>query len=171
MFIVCGYAQGTGCVTLAGVLSAARQTGKGIRDLRILCAGAGSAGLGVCGAILDGMVRAGLTREEAKSRFVVCNVNGALGRRVADGSGFGNPNYEQGLTVDPTFSQWLSDEVADGTSLLKVVQDFKPTVLLGLSAQPNVFTEDIVRLGHWLLFVFVIDVCLSGRWPRSASGR
>ena len=53
-------------------------------DLSFLCAGAGSAGLGVCEQIVDGMVEAGLTKEEARARFVVCTSVGALGK--ADGT-------------------------------------------------------------------------------------
>ena len=129
-------------MTLAGVLSASSLAGGSIRDMRILCAGAGSAGLGVCGAIFDGMIRAGLTHEEAKKRFVICNANGALGSK---GGGFGDPNYTQGQVVDPTFSSWMSDSVEDGTPMLDVVKSFKPTVLLGLSAQPKIFTESLIR--------------------------
>ena len=50
-------------------------------DAQVLCVGAGSAGLGVCTAIKDGMVAAGLSEEAAMSRFVLCNHNGALGRK------------------------------------------------------------------------------------------
>ena len=64
--------QGTGCVTLAGVLAAARQAKLDLTQMSFLCAGAGSAGLGVCAQIVDGMVEAGLTRDEARKRFVVC---------------------------------------------------------------------------------------------------
>ena len=52
--------QGTGCVTLAGLIASARQAGQSLADLSFLCAGAGSAGLGVCEQIVDGMVEAGL---------------------------------------------------------------------------------------------------------------
>ncbi len=40
--------QGTGSVTLSGLLSAARNSGFELKDCKILCAGAGSAGRGVC---------------------------------------------------------------------------------------------------------------------------
>ena len=46
-------------MTLAGVLAAARNAGSELKDMRFVCAGAGSAGLGVCAQIVDGMVEAG----------------------------------------------------------------------------------------------------------------
>ena len=39
---------------------------------------------------------------------------------------------------------WVSNLVGDGASLLEVVEATKPTCLLGLAAQPGVFTEEIV---------------------------
>ena len=81
--------QGTGCVTLSGLLSAARNAKSSIKDLKILCAGAGSAGLGVCAQIVDGMVEAGLSREEAMSKFVIITSVGAIGKE--DGA-HKNPN-------------------------------------------------------------------------------
>ena len=132
--------QGTGAVTLAGLLSAARNAGSSITDMRIVCAGAGSAGLGVCQQIVDGMVEAGLSREEAMERFVVISSQGAIGR--ADGVN-GDPNHKRGLSEDRV--PWVSNLVSDGASLLEVVEATKPTCLLGLAAQPDVFTEEIVR--------------------------
>ena len=61
--------QGTGCVTLSGLMSAARNAGTKITDMKIMCVGAGSAGLGVCALLLDGMVEAGLTVEEVSDAF------------------------------------------------------------------------------------------------------
>ena len=42
-----------------GLLSAARNADTSISDMKFLCAGAGSAGLGVCSQIVDGMIEAG----------------------------------------------------------------------------------------------------------------
>ena len=87
------------------------------------------------------MVEAGLSHEEAMSRFVVCTSVGALGK--ADGA-HGDPNASRGLSDERT--TWVNEAVSDGASMLEVVHKFKPTCLLGLAAQPGgLFTEDIVR--------------------------
>lgn len=133
--------QGTGCVTLSCILAAARNAGTCITDLSFLCAGAGSAGLGVCEQLVQGMVEAGLSPEEARSRFVVCTSVGALG---STGGPNGDPNHERGFSDER--KAWVNEKVADGTSMLDVVKEFKPTVLLGLAAQDGgLFTEELVR--------------------------
>ena len=132
--------QGTGCVTLAGVLAAGRQAGLKLTEMSFLCAGAGSAGLGVCLQLVDGMVEAGLSREEAMRRFVICTSVGAIGK--ADGT-HGDPNASRGLSEERAV--WVNDAVSDGMSLEQVVQHFKPTALLGLAAQPGgLFTKQMV---------------------------
>ena len=133
--------QGTGSVTLAGILAAARNAGTSITEMSFLCAGAGSAGLGVCQQIVDGMVEAGLPREEAMARFVVCSSVGAIGK--PDGS-HGDPHHKRGLSSDR--APWVHPTIADGTSMLDVVKTFQPTCLLGLAAQPaGLFSEELVR--------------------------
>lgn len=132
--------QGTGCVTLAGLLSAARNAGSSIKDLKILCAGAGSAGLGVCAQIVDGMVEAGLTREEAMSKFVICTSLGAIGKK--DGK-LNDPNYSRGMNEERKV--WINNIVSDGTSLLDSCKQFKPNVLLGLSTVPKIFNEELIK--------------------------
>ena len=72
-------------------------------------------------------------------RFVVISSQGAIGR--ADGVN-GDPNHKRGLSEDRV--PWVSNLVSDGASLLEVVEATKPTCLLGLAAQPDVFTEEIV---------------------------
>ena len=79
---------------------------------------AGSAGLGVCAQLVEGMVEAGLTREEALSRFVVCTHHGALGKQ--DGAK-GDPNYKAGM-VGQREKVFVNNSVSDGTSLLDAMQ-------------------------------------------------
>jgi malate dehydrogenase (oxaloacetate-decarboxylating)(NADP+) len=131
--------QGTGSVTLSGLLSACRNAGKSLKDIKVLCAGAGSAGLGVCEQIVKGMMIAGLSKEEAMSRFTVMTVNGALGK--ADGT-HGDPNHQEGLT--DLVMPWVSDAVSDGTSLVDTIKEFQPSVLLGLSTAKGIFNQEVL---------------------------
>lgn len=130
--------QGTGCVTLAGIISAAKMAGSSLAEQKFLCAGAGSAGLGVCNQLLDGMVAAGVPRDEARKRFVVCTAHGAIG---AQDNANGNPHS----TAAAEQSVWANPGVSDGASMEEVVRKFQPTVLLGLSAQGGIFTERMIR--------------------------
>jgi len=133
--------QGTGCVTLAGVIAAARSAQVPLTDLKVLCVGAGSAGIGVCQQLVDGMVEAGMPREKAMERFVIATSQGAIGK--ADGA-HGDPNHTRGLSDDRV--PWVNSSVSDGASLLDVVKQFQPSCLLGLAAQPaGLFTEELVR--------------------------
>jgi malate dehydrogenase (oxaloacetate-decarboxylating)(NADP+) len=139
--------QGTGCVTLAGVLSAARHAGKSLSEMRFVCAGAGSAGMGVCTAIMQGMVMmGGLSEAEARSRFVICTHLGAIGSPAGQGGGgaHGDPHFPE-MDADEDRRPWCNATVQDGTSLLETVRSFRPDCLLGLAAAPAIFTEEIVR--------------------------
>ena len=140
--------QGTGAVTLSCLLSAARSGGFELKDCRILCAGAGSAGMGVCSSLMDGMMAAGLSQEEATSRFVLCSVDGAIGGASGDK---GDPHWHGAAgdlgegTKDEHHLPWANKNIADGTSLLDACKEFKPNVLLGLSTVGGLFTEELVR--------------------------
>ena len=54
-------------------------------------------------------MEAGLSREEARARFVVCTSVGALGK--ADGT-HGDPNASRGLSEER--ATWVNDKVPDG---------------------------------------------------------
>lgn len=74
--------QGTGTVTTAGLLcclKAMKLPFHAICNQKIVCLGAGSAGLGVLSSIVDAMKEEGLSEEEAKSRFYVLDADGLLG--------------------------------------------------------------------------------------------
>jgi malate dehydrogenase (oxaloacetate-decarboxylating)(NADP+) len=85
------------------------------------------------------MMMAGLTKEEARSRFVLCTVDGALGD--TDGTN-GDPHAD--LDDSNTLS-WVNKNVSDGDSLVEVAKKFKPNVLLGLTATAGVFNEELVK--------------------------
>jgi malate dehydrogenase (oxaloacetate-decarboxylating)(NADP+) len=105
-----------------------------------MCAGSGSAGLGVCGQLYQGMIAAGMTPDDARKRFVVCSKEGAFGK--ADGK-HGNPHYPS--MIDEQTQPWVNISVSDGASLMEVMKSFKPTILLGLSAAGPIFTEELIK--------------------------
>lgn len=126
--------QSTGCIATAAVLASLKCRGLGpdaIRYERFVCAGAGSAGLGVCEAIVRAMVAAGSSEEEARRRFCLVDMHGALG--------------VERQNLAPAQVSFASSAVKDGQSLLDTVRRFRPTVLLGLSGVGKLFTEDVVR--------------------------
>jgi malate dehydrogenase (oxaloacetate-decarboxylating)(NADP+) len=131
--------QGTGAVTVGALLSAARIAEVPISDLRVVCCGGGSAGQGVSASVMDAMVRAGLTPEEAKARVVLVTNRGAIGK--PDGK-YANPHHKDG---DGNLSMWQNESLSDGTPLLETIKAHEPNVLLGLTGCGGVFTEEIIR--------------------------
>ncbi len=130
--------QGTGAVILSGLLSACRIKGERLGDQRIVISGAGAGGIGVAWAIVEGMVREGLDRDEALARVAVLDSRGVV---------------HDGRDVDPykrAFAQSaeaVADWSEDGSNpgLLDTVRGLKATVLIGLSGQGGQFGQDVVE--------------------------
>jgi malate dehydrogenase (oxaloacetate-decarboxylating) len=132
--------QGTAAVVLAAAFSAVRAAGSRMRDQRIVIHGSGTAGLGIADMMRDQMVREGLSREEATSRFW------AMGRQGILGDDRLSHLYDFQV---PYARSW--DEIKDWgvpgsrPGLADVVRAVKPTMLIGTSTQAGAFTEAIVR--------------------------
>jgi malate dehydrogenase (oxaloacetate-decarboxylating)(NADP+) len=137
--------QGTGAVTLAGLLSASKIANHSFIDSKIVCVGMGSAGLGVCSQILEGLIAAGLTREEARSRFVLVSIDGAFGRND-NHHNTPHPHYTGKSRVPDDFQHWCNPAIVDGTNLVETIRQFQPNILLGLSATGGIFTPEILQL-------------------------
>jgi malic enzyme len=126
--------QGTGAVTLAGVLAALRAQGRPASDIceqRIVCVGSGSAGLGVSFALSHAMQREGLAPHEAAQKFWMLDKDGLLV------SGRAGLSYGQ--------QQFARSDVAEPLGLLDVVSRVKPTILLGLSGSSGAIKEEVLR--------------------------
>jgi len=132
--------QGTGAVALAGLISASRLKGERLRDQRVVIHGAGAGGVGVAWAIREGMIRDGLSREEAATRVLVLDSKGLLTSARKDQM----EEYKRSFAQDrEKLVGWPLG--AGELSLLETVQHAKPTALLGLSGQFNAFREDVIR--------------------------
>jgi malate dehydrogenase (oxaloacetate-decarboxylating) len=129
--------QGTGAVALAGLLSACRLKHESLADQRIVVFGAGAGGAGVAWAIVQGLMREGLSAEEAHARVFVLDSRGLLVE------GRGAEEYKQPyLQPREALSGW---RVAGPVpTLLEVIENTRATALLGLSGQTDSFNHPVV---------------------------
>lgn len=129
--------QGTAGVTLAGLLSALKVTGKSLKEQRFVLYGAGSAAIGIADLIVAILRKEGLSQQEACSRFYILNSQGLL---VKGGLKFMAQQERYAADV----SGWDVKDKAHIT-LEETVRHVKPSVLIGTSAQGGSFTEDIIK--------------------------
>lgn len=137
--------QGTGAVTLAGLLAAMKLRGEKLREQRIVMYGAGSSANGISDQIVTAMVNEGATVQEARSRLWLLDSQGLVhtGRTNLE------PFKQKYAQPFERIAAW--DLAQPGSfSLTEVVKNVWPTILIGTSAQPGAFTEEIVRemAGH-----------------------
>jgi malate dehydrogenase (oxaloacetate-decarboxylating) len=133
--------QGTGAITLAAAISAVRACGAPLRNQRVVIFGAGTAGIGIADQIRDAMVREGLSREAAASRFWCVDKQGLLTTDMAQlhdyQATYARPGAES--------KSWKHDLPGNGLSLAEVVRRVSPTMLIGASTVSGSFTEAIVK--------------------------
>ena len=128
--------QGTGIITLAGILGALKISGEKLTDQRYMCFGAGTAGAGIADRIYQEMLQQGLSENEARSRFYLVDKQGLLFDDMDDLT----PEQRPFARKRTEFTN--ANEL---TNLEAAVKAVKPTILVGTSTQPNTFTETIVK--------------------------
>lgn len=130
--------QGTAAVSVGSLIAASRAAGKALKDQTITFLGAGSAGCGIAEQIVAQMVAEGLTDEEARERIFMVDRFGLITDNQPNVLDFQKKLAQKASVVE----SW---DTTDVISLLDVVQNAKPTVLIGVSGQPGLFTEEIIR--------------------------
>ena len=128
--------QGTGIITLAGILGALKISGEKLTDQKYMCFGAGTAGAGIADRIYQEMLQQGLSEDEARSRFYLVDRKGLLFDDMDDLT----PEQRPFARKRAEFTN--ANEL---TNLEAAVKAVKPTILVGTSTQPNTFTETIVK--------------------------
>ncbi len=132
--------QGTAAVTVGSLIAACQAAGSKLSEQRITFVGAGSAGCGIAEAIVAQMVSEGLDEVQARAQVYMVDRWGLLQQ--------GMPNlldFQKNLSQPLSNTQdWESEEEA-GFSLLDVVKNAKPTVLIGVSGAPGLFSEEVVN--------------------------
>jgi malate dehydrogenase (oxaloacetate-decarboxylating) len=132
--------QGTGAVTLAGVLAAVNLSGQRLRDQRIVVLGAGSSAIGIADQMVTALVGDGLSVAEARAAVWLVDSAGLV---HAGRVGLGDSKSRYAQAVGRVAGWPVADRARIG--LAEVVRHVHPTILIGTSAQPGTFTEAIVR--------------------------
>ena len=130
--------QGTGAVVLSGLLTACYKKGERLRDQHVAVVGAGAGGVGVARAIRDGMIKEGLTAEEARKQLFVFDGGGLVVEDVT------KDDYKVSVSqFKETFEDW--NIAGDVPQLMEVIEQGKPTVLLGLTGISGLFSQPIIE--------------------------
>ncbi|CAI7729655.1 unnamed protein product [Closterium sp. NIES-53] len=126
--------QGTACITLAGLLSALRVTGRPLEEQRILFLGAGEAGTGIAQLIAQAMNRrCGMDLAAARQRCLFIDSKGLVCKE----------RELKGELQDHKIP--FAHDLPYQPDLISAVHEFRPTVLVGVSAQANAFSKEVVE--------------------------
>jgi malic enzyme len=132
--------QGTAAVAVAGMMAASRISGVPLAEQRVVMVGSGAAGVGIARLLRGALEREGLTGDALRRAVAMLDSGGLLveGRELRDA-------YKQEFVWprEIAASYGLSGTEVD---LRACVEAVKPTVLIGTSGQPGLFTEEIVRM-------------------------
>lgn len=132
--------QGTAAVTLAGILSALRITGKPLREQRLLMVGAGAAGVGIGRLVRSALLAEGLTEAEARERLVFVDSEGL----VCEGRANLDAHKKEFALPRAKLAEFGLVKPMPKT-LEKIVQIIRPTVMVGTTGTPGDFTPAVIR--------------------------
>ena len=131
--------QGTAAVATATVISAINVTGVPLEQQKIVMVGFGSAGIGITNLLAQFMQDCGVSQEEARKRFYGVDRYGLVTETTKDL----RPEQRVYARVEQEVQSWRQ---ANGEiSLLDVIRHVQPSVLIGVSGQGGIFTEQVVR--------------------------
>ncbi len=131
--------QGTGATALSALMTAMRIKRSRFQDERFVVVGMGQAGTGICMNIRAMLKEEGLSEEEARRRIFAVDMQGLLLDDDPKLEGPQKPLAQRRAWVEG----WKLDDPAR-IGLGDVVRNAKPTVLIGVTAQPGLFSEAIL---------------------------
>ena len=132
--------QGTAAVVVGTLSGALEVTGTKFKNQHVVILGAGGAGTGVAEYMSAAMAAEGLTEREARQRFYLIGRSGLLHTGIVDLA----PVQKKFAQPIERVADWRAG--GDGPiGLADVMAHVRATILIGLSTQPGMFTQNIVR--------------------------
>ena len=129
--------QGTGAVTVAGLLAAMNLLDSKLGEQRIVILGAGSSAIGICDQIVTAMLQEGYSEHDGRQKLWLVDSKGLVHT--------GRTNLEESKRIYAQPTERIASIDPAGFSFFDVVRNVKPTILIGTSGQAGAFSEDIVR--------------------------
>ena len=132
--------QGTAAVAAGTLLAACKLLDKPLKEHYIAFLGAGSAGAGIAEQLIRIMMDEGLPEAEARKRIYMVDRYGLLHNEMD-----GLMEFQQRLTQDHASVAAWSSSMDGSIDLLDVVKNGMPGILIGVSGQHGLFTEEVIR--------------------------
>jgi malate dehydrogenase (oxaloacetate-decarboxylating) len=130
--------QGTAAVSVGTLIAACQNKNEKLSDQRVAFLGAGSAGCGIAEHIVRQMQREGLCEQQARSQVFMVDRYGLLTDNMTNLQSFQQPLMQKSTDLgdwDKTLTLGLE----------QVVIEARITVLIGVSGQPDLFTQEVVE--------------------------
>jgi len=140
--------QGTGGVTLAGLINALKITGGQLKEQRVLFLGAGSAAIGLADLIVAGMGEQGVTPAAARQQIRMFDTQGLV---VAGRPGLAAHKRPYAHALPPSKPFDHLDPASECPQIVAAIEDFKPTALIGVSGKAlsarvgRLFSREVVE--------------------------
>ena len=134
--------QGTAAVTVGTLIAASHAAGSQLSNQKIVFLGAGSAGCGIAEQIVAQTQREGLSEAAARQKVYMVDRFGLLTDQMPNLLSFQSKLVQKQENIQ----HWETS--GDAISLLDVVRNVKPDILIGVSGQTGLFTEEIIREMH-----------------------
>jgi malate dehydrogenase (oxaloacetate-decarboxylating)(NADP+) len=134
--------QGTAGVTLAGLINALKISGGHLKDQRILFLGAGSAAIGLANLIVSAMGQQGVAPDLARQQIRLFDTQGLV---VAGRPGLAAHKLPYAHKLPPSKPFNHLDLASEDPQIVAAIEDFKPTILIGVSTVGKLFSREIVE--------------------------
>lgn len=131
--------QGTAAVTLGSILAACKSKNVPLSEQKVVFVGAGSAGCGIAEMIVSRMCQEGISDGQARKQIFMIDRHGLL---TEDSTGL--MDFQQKLVhAKSDLQDWSFS--GEFPALLDVINCAKPDILIGVSGQPGLFSEQVIR--------------------------
>lgn len=131
--------QGTASVTVGTLLAACRSRGVRLSQLKVAFVGAGSAGCGIAEQIITQMISEGITPLQARSQVFMVDRFGLLTQGMKGLRDFQEKLVQTKISLD----KWKIE--GEYASLIEVMHSGQPDILIGVSGQAGLFSEQVIK--------------------------